>query len=94
MTTEKLVTSVITGFAAGAIFGILFAPDRGSETRRRIAQKTTDLSDAIVNGLNSFTEAVSDKYESIKEDTAELMDKGRDKVQNFKEEEFNQPSIV
>ena len=94
MTTEKLLTCMITGFAAGAVVGILFAPDKGTETRRKISQKTTNSSDAIVNGLNSFTEAISNKYESIKEDTAELMDKGKDKFQNLKEEDSMQPSIL
>jgi len=94
MTTEKLLTCMITGFAAGAVVGILFAPDKGTETRRKISQKTTNFSDAIVNGLNSFTEAISNKYESIKEDTAELMDKGKDKLQNLKEEDSMQPSIL
>ena len=94
MTSEKLATSMLTGLAVGAVLGILFAPDKGSETRRKIAQKTTDFSDAIINGLNSFTEAVSNKYESIKEDTAEIMDMGKTKLQNLKEEDIIQPSII
>jgi gas vesicle protein len=39
MTTEKLLTCMITGFAAGAVVGILFAPDKGTETRRKISEK-------------------------------------------------------
>jgi len=80
MTTGKLITGILAGAAAGAILGILFAPDKGTETRKKIAKKGTDLTDAVKNGFTSMSDALSKKYESIKNDTAELLEKGRDKL--------------
>jgi len=41
--TSKVLLALLTGAVAGAIAGILFAPDKGSETRRKISDSTNDL---------------------------------------------------
>ena len=39
MSKGKLITGVIVGATAGAILGILMAPDKGSETRKKLQKK-------------------------------------------------------
>ncbi|NJK95723.1 MAG: YtxH domain-containing protein [Bacteroidales bacterium] len=39
MDTGKVLISVIAGVAAGALAGVLFAPEKGSETRKRMLQR-------------------------------------------------------
>ncbi|MCL4481924.1 MAG: YtxH domain-containing protein, partial [Bacteroidetes bacterium] len=39
MNTGKVLLGVLAGVAAGALIGILFAPAKGSRTRRRILKK-------------------------------------------------------
>lgn len=43
----KLVTALLAGLAAGAVLGLLFAPDKGTETRDKINESLSDLGDAI-----------------------------------------------
>jgi len=93
MTTGKLITGILAGAAAGAILGVLFAPNKGSETRKKIARKSTDITDAVKNGFTSMTNTLSNKYESIKHDTAELLEKGKDKLHNAKDEEKRQHAM-
>jgi gas vesicle protein len=85
MSTGKLITGILAGAAVGAVLGVLFAPDKGSETRAKIAQKSGELTDAIKEGYSKVAEAVTSNFESMREDA---MDFSKQKANNVKEE-FN-----
>jgi gas vesicle protein len=64
------MNKLLTGLAIGVAIGILLAPDKGSETRKKIAEKGNDLKDMF----NDFVDTLSDKIDSIRgqaEDVAE-----------------------
>jgi len=46
---------LLAGLAAGAVLGILFAPEKGTETRRKIAEKGEDYVDEIKKMMNEQT---------------------------------------
>jgi len=59
----KIVAALLAGLAAGAVLGILFAPEKGSETRDKLNESLSDLGDAIkeraeeqFDQLNDFKE--------------------------------------
>ena len=59
MSSGKAMLGVLAGFAAGAALGILFAPGKGSNTRKNISRKTEDLVDAVNDKLEEkFEEAI------------------------------------
>ena len=43
----KVVVALLAGLAAGAALGILFAPDKGDETRDKLSESLKKLGDSI-----------------------------------------------
>ncbi|MBP9097658.1 MAG: YtxH domain-containing protein [Ferruginibacter sp.] len=86
MGSKKLLSAVLLGAAAGAVLGILLAPDKGSETRKKIAKKTGDIGDTVRNKFTEFGESIAEKFDNIRSEANDLMEKGKDKVQQVKED--------
>ena len=84
MSNGKLVTGILVGAAAGAILGILFAPDKGSSTRQKISKKTGDFTDSLKDKYSDFVDSVASKFRSAKNNAEDLAEKGKEKAQDIK----------
>ncbi len=82
MGSGKVLASVLAGAAAGAILGILFAPDKGTETRRKISEKGAGLADSVKEKVGEYSDALSERYDSVKEKITGLASEGRDMINN------------
>jgi len=67
MSKEKIIFGAIAGIAVGALLGVLFAPDKGSVTRKKIFRKSDDYIDEL---KNRFEELLGKMAEKNEEDTA------------------------
>lgn len=72
---EKIIGAFILGGAIGAALGVLFAPDKGSETRRKIKVKGEELSDAMLEKYNALLEEIKAEMEAVKAKANGFMDK-------------------
>jgi len=75
MKKGQVVLGVLAGIATGAVLGILFAPDKGSRTRKKILLKGEEYKDELKDKFEEFVEDVTKKYESTKNQAAELIEK-------------------
>ncbi|MBI1769444.1 MAG: YtxH domain-containing protein [Sphingobacteriales bacterium] len=63
----KILTALGAGLAAGAILGVLFAPDKGTETRKKINQQGQKLADAVKDKFNKGKEKLNGLKEELNE---------------------------
>ena len=89
MSTSKILLGFLAGAAAGAIAGLLFAPDKGSETRSKISKKTGELGESLKNSFNDFVEGLKESYSSTKSEAQDLEEKGKTKLNEFKNQAKN-----
>ena len=84
MSSGKTALSLLAGVAIGATLGILFAPEKGSVTRRNISKKGEDYLDELKYRFYEFMDSVNEKTESIKEESKNFVSKGKDIVEKGK----------
>lgn len=65
MKPNNVILGALGGLAAGALLGVLFAPDKGSATRKKIAQKGKDLKDNVKEGVNGLIASAEEKYDTL-----------------------------
>jgi len=81
MSTGKILLGVLAGVAVGTTLGILFAPDKGTKTRKKITRKREELVDQLVDKFNEFVEGVTEKFESMKDGVVHATEAAREEVE-------------
>lgn len=74
MNSNKVLLGILGGVAVGAIAGILFAPDKGSKTRKKITDKGKTYAKDAKGKFTDATKNLTNKYENFMEDAKELVD--------------------
>lgn len=80
----QILGALLLGAAIGGALGILFAPDKGSETRKKLSAKGDDLSDALKNKLDEFQDQILTEIDKVKAKANEFIENGAAKAENFK----------
>jgi gas vesicle protein len=74
--TGKILTALVAGVAAGAILGVMLAPEKGTETRKKLKAKgkklAGDLKEQFEKGKEKFSGFQEDIEQAIKEKMKEM----------------------
>ena len=89
MNSSKTLLGFLAGAAVGSILGILFAPDKGTETRRRITESSGDLTDSLKSKFSDFVDSIKDSYQGVRSEAEDMVDQGASKMNTFKNEANN-----
>ena len=71
-----MIFAFFTGFMAGAVISLLYAPTSGKETRQKIRDKS-------VEAKNRTVELAQQTSESARQNAQHLMEQGRESVQGI-----------
>lgn len=83
MSAGKVLLGLLAGVAAGATLGILFAPEKGAVTRKRIAKKGDDYVEELESKFNDLVEGINSEYKSVKDKASRMMQDGKAKVEEM-----------
>lgn len=80
------LVGALAGIAVGTILGVLIAPDKGSNTRKKIVEKGKDTSDSFKEEITTFLETVSEKYDVIKKAGNEIAQTSKSELTKVKKD--------
>lgn len=86
MSTGKVVLGTVAGLAIGGILGILFAPEKGSVTRRQILDSGNDCADQLKSKYNELADTIVGKLQSGKDFIQEITEDGQTELDDFKKD--------
>ena len=71
MSRGKIVLGTLAGVAAGALIGILFAPDKGTDTRKKIVHKGEEYVGNLKTKINGLlNNGAEQRGERVRESAA------------------------
>ncbi|HRD06626.1 MAG: YtxH domain-containing protein [Saprospiraceae bacterium] len=73
MKTRDVVLGVLGGLAVGMVAGILLAPDKGSETRKKLVNQGKDLKNDIKGSFDKWSDTVAESVDHLKAEAEDLI---------------------
>jgi gas vesicle protein len=84
MNSGKVILGVLAGAAMGALLGVLFAPHKGTVTRKKIVRKSGNLADEVKDKISELLEDITEKFEKVKDDVSEFAEQKMSKIEEAK----------
>ncbi|MGE8342525.1 YtxH-like protein [Flavobacterium sp. ACN2] len=79
MKTSSTILGILGAAAAGAFIGVLFAPDKGSNTRKKIKDKSKDYGDNLKTKFDGIVSTITSNGK-------EIIEEGKSKLNQVKED--------
>ncbi|MDY0102707.1 MAG: YtxH domain-containing protein [Lentimicrobium sp.] len=89
MNSGKVFLSILAGAAAGALAGILFAPAKGKNTRKKILKKGEDYVGSLKEKTDQLFDSFSEKFEKLKGEVADFTKKVKKETPDYTEEKMS-----
>lgn len=83
MNGNKAFWGIVTAAAVGAVIGLLFAPEDGGETRKKIKRKTNSLASDLIDALEKSKEKAASVVGQVKKEGEEYKDEALNKADEY-----------
>lgn len=84
-TKSKVLLGILGAAAAGVIVGMLIAPDKGKETRKKLRKTAEDWADSMSHLWSRGKEAADEAAQDIKDKARYAKSAAEEKVNKLKE---------
>lgn len=84
-TSTKIVLGILGAAAAGVVIGLLVAPEKGSDTRKKIKRTAGDWADSLTHLWSSGKEAAENAMDEAGSRAKQAKATAEDKVNKLKE---------
>ena len=91
---KVVLTGTLAGLAIGALAGMLFAPEKGRQTRRQIRVKSDDYMIALKSQLDKFGDLLAGKDRRAEREAEKLARKGKSEYDHLKKDAKNAASDI
>jgi len=86
MKSGKVILSVLIGTTAGALMGMLFAPQKGADARKKITKTGKEYADTITKKFEKTLDGITKNINKVKADVSEFAHHARAKGEKPKKE--------
>lgn len=83
MSLGKVLLGITAGAVIGAVAGVLFAPKKGSVTRKFIAKKGKEYAGEMEVKLNGLVDSINEKIETVKDEASRIGKMGKHKAEQL-----------
>ena len=83
MKANKIALGVLGGIATGAVLGVLFAPAKGADTRKKILQKGTNYADDLKDKFENLSGTLKNNYDKMFHDGKSKFDDAKTEIKNI-----------
>jgi len=80
MKSVKLIAAILTGVAVGTVIGVLFAPEKGSSTRKGISNQRNLYTDELNDKFNEFINGIIRRFDVVKKEAMRIAENSKTKL--------------
>lgn len=78
MKSGKTIFTILTSAATAAIAGILFAPQKGSTTRKKLSKQSRKIADTASDTFKTSLDNITKQFKTMHREAEEGVEKGKE----------------